>query len=360
MDFALREEQQFLQQTVRDLLNDQCSLEVIRSDAAENQTKNASVYDALTQLGIPGTLIGENYGGVSLRLLDAALIAEALGASVATVPFIGSSVVAPLAIELAGSDEQKDTWLPRLASGEITCGVAVGDHIGARDNKPISSTGAIVSGSAMFALDVQDADLFLVAAANGELHLVEASDVEVKRLYTIDKTRSVGELLFENARSDHLASTSDQEATLAKVIGAGRVVVAADTLGAAQTMLDKAVAYAGERQQFKRVIGSFQAVKHMCAEMAAELEPCRSLVWYAAHAFDAIPEDARLTACHAKAHLAEVGRFVARKATEVHGGMGFTDLLGLHYWFKRIELNRQLMGTPEFVRNEAAKVQGWI
>ena len=360
MDFALSEEQQFLQQTVKDLLNDQCNLEVIRSDAAENQTKNASVYDALIQLGIPGTLIGENYGGVGLRLLDAALIAEALGARVATVPFIGSSVVAPLAIELAGSDEQKDTWLPRLASGEITCGVALGDHIGARDNKPISSAGAIVSGSAMFSLDVQDADLFLVAAANGELHLVEASDVEVKRLYTIDKTRSVGELLFENAHSDHLASTSDQESTLAKVIGAGRVVVAADTLGAAQTMLDNAVAYAGERQQFKRVIGSFQAVKHMCAEMAAELEPCRSLVWYAAHAFDAIPEDARLTACHAKAHLAEVGRFVARKATEVHGGMGFTDLLGLHYWFKRIELNRQLMGTPEFVRNEAAKVQGWI
>lgn len=360
MDFALSEEQQFLQQTVKDLLRDQCSLEVVRSDAAENQAKNTSVYNALIQLGIPGTLIGENYGGVGLRLLDAALIAEALGASVATVPFVGSTVVAPLAIELAGSDEQKDTWLPRLASGEITCGVAVGDHIGARDNNPISSTGEIVSGSAMFALDIQDADLFLVAAADSELHLVEASDVEVKRLYTIDKTRSVGELLLENARSDHLASASDQEATLAKVIGAGRVVVAADTLGAAQTMLDKAVAYAGERQQFKRVIGSFQAVKHMCAEMAAELEPCRSLVWYAAHAFDAIPEDARLTACHAKAHLAEVGRFVARKATEVHGGMGFTDLLGLHYWFKRIELNRQLMGTPEFVRNEAAKVQGWI
>ncbi|MCY4129664.1 MAG: acyl-CoA/acyl-ACP dehydrogenase [Gammaproteobacteria bacterium] len=360
MDFALSEEQQFLTQTVNDLLRDQCSLDVVRNDASENQTKNASLYHALTELGIPGTLISEDYGGVGLRLLDAALIAESLGGSVATVPFIGSSVLAPVAIQLAGSEVQKDTWLPRLASGEITCGVALGDHVGARDNTPISTNGATVSGRAMFALDVQDADVFLVATKNCELHLVEAGEVELNRLFTIDKTRSVGEIVFDSASSDPLLSSGDLKGTLATVVDAGRVVVAADTLGAGQAMLDKAVAYAGERQQFNRVIGSFQAVKHMCAEMAAELEPCRSLVWYAAHAFDAIPEEARLTACHAKAHLAEVGRFVARKATEVHGGMGFTDLLGLHYWFKRIELNRQLLGTPEFVRNEAAKLQGWI
>ncbi len=360
MDFALSEEQQFLQQTVNELLQEQCSLDIVRQDAAENETKNQALYGSLTELGIPGTLISEDYGGVGLRLLDAALIAESLGRSVATVPYIGSSVLAPLAIQLAGSDEQKDSWLPKLASGEITCGVALGDHIGARDNTPITSESSKVSGRAMFALDVQDADVFLVATVDDALHLVEANDAELNRLFTIDKTRSVGELTFHNAPSESLESSIDSTSTLAKVVDAGRVVVAADTLGAAQSMLAKAVDYAGERQQFNRVIGSFQAVKHMCAEMAAELEPCRSLVWYAAHAYDAIPEDARITACHAKAHLAEVGRFVARKATEVHGGMGFTDLLGLHYWFKRIELNRQLLGTPEFVRNEAAKIQGWI
>jgi alkylation response protein AidB-like acyl-CoA dehydrogenase len=118
------------------------------------------------------------------------------------------------------------------------------------------------------------------------------------------------------------------------------------------------VAYAKERKQFGRVIGSFQAVKHMCAEMAAGLEPCRSLVWYAAHAQDHVPQESRMMACHAKAHLAEVGQFVAKTATEVHGGMGFTDLVGLHFWFKRIGANRQLLGSPELVRAEAARVQG--
>jgi alkylation response protein AidB-like acyl-CoA dehydrogenase len=91
--------------------------------------------------------------------------------------------------------------------------------------------------------------------------------------------------------------------------------------------------------------------------MAAELEPCRAMMWYAAHAFDAIPAESRLIACHTKAHLAEVGTFVARTSTEVHGGIGFTDELGLHLWFKRIGANRQLLGGPDRVREEAARLQ---
>ena len=143
-----------------------------------------------------------------------------------------------------------------------------------------------------------------------------------------------------------------------QTLGIGRVMLAADTLGAAQNMLDQAVEYAKQREQFNRPIGSFQAVKHMCAEMAASLEPCRAMVWFAAHALADLPDESRLTACHTKAHLAEVGKFVAKTSTEVHGGMGFTDLLGLHYWFKRCGSNRQWLGAPELVREEAASLQG--
>ena len=144
-----------------------------------------------------------------------------------------------------------------------------------------------------------------------------------------------------------------------KTIDAGRIMLAADSVGAAQVMIDKSVEYAKERKQFGRVIGSFQAVKHMCAEMTAELEPCYAIVWHAAHCFDYIPEEARLLACQSKSHISEVTKMVAKKATEVHGGMGFTDLLGLHYWFKRIGMNRQLLGSPELVRDEAGKIQGF-
>jgi alkylation response protein AidB-like acyl-CoA dehydrogenase len=136
-------------------------------------------------------------------------------------------------------------------------------------------------------------------------------------------------------------------------------MLAADTLGAAERMLELAVEYAGQRSQFGRVIASFQAVKHMCAEMLAELEPARSLVWYAAHAFDELPEEASLVASHAKAHLSDVGTHIAKLATEVHGGVGFTDEQNLHVWFKRISFNRQLFGGPELLRERAATLQGW-
>ena len=108
------------------------------------------------------------------------------------------------------------------------------------------------------------------------------------------------------------------------------------------------------------MIASFQAVKHLCAEMVAELEPARALVWYAAHAFDAVPEDAALMALHAKAHLSEIGPAIVRTAVEVHGGIGFTDEQNLHYWFKRVGVDRQLLGAPESLREEAARLQGFI
>ena len=360
MDFSLSEEQLFIQSAVKDFLQAECSLETVRDDAQNGIAKNEELFAALTTFGVQGSLIDEEHGGVGLKLLDSALIAEELGAAVATVPFLGSCVIVPLAIQLAGSDEQKSEWLPKIASGQTTVGVALGEHVGARDHIQLTYDGNKLTGRAMFAIDTENADAFLIATKNSGLHLVKASEAEITPLKTIDKTRSVAKLEFDSSASESLSSSDDTRSVISKIIDAGRIIVAADTLGASTTMLNKAIEYAGERRQFNRIIGSFQAVKHMCAEMAADLEPCRSLIWYAAHAFDAIPEDARLSACHAKAHLAEVGRFVARKATEVHGGMGFTDLLGLHYWFKRIELNRQLLGTPEFVRNQAAQLQEWV
>ena len=136
-------------------------------------------------------------------------------------------------------------------------------------------------------------------------------------------------------------------------------MIAADSLGAAQVMIDKAVEYSMQRKQFGRAIGSFQAVNHMCAQMATDLEPCYSLIWYSAHSMDHIPEESNLMASHSKAHVSDVASYIAKTSTEVHGGMGFTDELGLHYWFKRIGLNRQLLGGVDTVREEVADSQGF-
>jgi alkylation response protein AidB-like acyl-CoA dehydrogenase len=340
MEFGLTSDQKMMQESVDRTLERVMPLDAVR--------QGASAFDALLELGVPGILIPESEGGLGLTLLDAALVAEMLGRHVARAPFLGSAVMAPLA--LAGTP-----WLGKLASGEVRAGVAVSEHAsGARDGAGITAKNKKLSGTSLFAIDADTADIFVVADRFGDLHLVEARDVAVTPLTTIDATRAVAQIELDNAPGEKLSGS------LERMIDAGRIILAADTLGAGTRMLEKAVAYSKERKQFGRVIASFQAVKHLCAEMAAELEPCRALVWYAAYGFDALPGEQRRLAAHAKAHLSEVGPFVARTATEVHGGMGFTDLLGLHYWFKRIGFNRQVLGGPERARHDAAVAQGWV
>jgi alkylation response protein AidB-like acyl-CoA dehydrogenase len=359
MEFGLTSDQKMMQESIDRTLERVCPLERVRK-ATDGVAPD--VLKAIAELGVAGILIPEEFGGLGLALLDAALAAEMLGKHVAPVPFVASAVMAPLAILGAGIDAQKKRYLSQLAQGRAVAGVAISEHAsGARDKAGIAAKAGKLSGKALFVLDFASADFYVVADKFGALYVVDAKAKGLERtaLPTIDATRAVGELTFDNVDAEPLTGGNPQ-ATLDRMIDAGRIMLAADTLGAGMRMIDKAVAYAKERQQFGRVIGSFQAVKHLCAEMVAELEPCRALIWYAAYAFDTFPDQARRMAAHAKAHTAEVGTFVARTATEVHGGMGFTDLLGLHYWFKRIGFDRQALGGPEKARHDAAVAQGWV
>ncbi len=357
MRFGLSEEQQLLRDSVRRYLADQAQLDRVRLVADGDEQEASSILDGLLNLGLAGLLVPESQGGLGLGAFEAAVVAEALGGAVAPVPFIGSYAMAPLALNRAGSPAQQEAWLPRIAAGDARLGVALTEFSGARDGTALRYAGGCLNGTALFALDAGAVDAWLLADSAGQMYLVESSAVQQRLLVSIDRTRRLAELSLDQAPAEPLpGDRADTEA----VLDLGRVLLAADSIGAAQAMLDKAVAYAGERQQFGRLIGSFQAVKHLCAEMVAELEPARALVWYAAYAQDALPAESRLLACHAKAHTGEIGRFIAKTATEVHGGMGFTDMLGLHYWFKRLGANRLLLGGPEQLRSEAAQVQGWL
>ncbi|KTE78463.1 acyl-CoA dehydrogenase family protein [Sphingopyxis sp. A083] len=359
MDFGLSPEQAMLRDTVGRCLAETCPLDHVRSCSETGSAISDQVMAALHDIGLTALLVPEVHGGLGMTLLDAAVVAEQLGRAVAPAPFLARSVLAPLALMLAGSATQQAEWLPRIASGAVRFGVAIAGIVEERDGARVRAEGGILTGTALFALDFAGADHFIVADDSGRLHLLATAATGVERiaLQTIDATRSVGELRLTGAMAEPLADDGGLAAR--RMRDAGRVLLAADSLGAGEAMIEKAVAYAGEREQFGRVIGSFQAVKHMCAEMAARHEPCRALVWYAAHAFDAIPDEAALVACHAKSLTGDVHRFVARTSTEVHGGMGFTDLLGLHFWFKRIGFDRQVLGGPERVRSEAAQLQGF-
>ena len=359
MDFGLSEEQELIRDSFSGTLSRICELDVVRKMAEAGAPLDEDVWGELCGLGMAGLLIPEDFGGAGLGLLEAAVVAKELGRRVAPVPFTAAAVMAPLAIRLGGSDEQQREWLPAMADGSLRLGVAVSETAaGAREDAGVTSGNGVLSGRALFVLDGAGAEAYVVADNEGGLHIVraDASGLEGIGLKTIDRTRSVNELRFENTPAKPLRQGSG---VLQTIIDAGRISLAADSLGAGEEMLRRAVDYAADRKQFGRPISSFQAVKHMCAEMASELQPCRALVWHGAYVMQQDPAGLSLAAAFAKSHVDEVGRFVARTATEVHGGMGFTDLMGLHYWFKRLGVNRAYLGSPERVRAEAARLQGF-
>ena len=361
MYFGLSEEQQSLENSIKRYLEDNAALDTIKEVTGGDKDKAEKIHRGLVDLGISGLLVPEKYGGLELDMLFASVVSGALGSGAAPVPFTGTYVMAPIALSLAGSEEQKEYWLPKIAGGEKLIGLGLSEFIGAREDTAISFSNDTLSGRALFIIDGKNADAFILSNKAGQLFIIDADDSGITKieLTTVDKTRLSIELVLDKVNAQILPGSEKNQDIIIKVIDAGRLMLSADSLGASQVMLDKAVAYSLERKQFGRQIGSFQAVKHMCAEMAAELEPCHAMVWHTAHCYDHIPEEARLMACHTKAHVSEVGKQVSRTAIEVHGGMGFTDELGLHYWFKRIGLNRQLLGAPELVREEAAKIQNF-
>lgn len=361
MYFGLSEDQIFFQDNVKKFLEDNAPLDVIRNiSKGENPNQKNEIHSGIINLGINNILVPEEHGGLGLDLLFAAAISQSIGEAVAPLPYCGSYVMAPIAIQIGASKLQKENIFNEMSSGNTKFGIAFSEYFGSRDSSSINFSNEKINGKTIFAIDCDYATDILVSDASGKIGIVSIEDknIEIVDLITVDKTRTYKEIKFSNANVEILANTKNSTDGIEKALDAGRIITAADTLGASQAMLDKAVSYSKERKQFNRVIGSFQAVKHMCAEMAADLEPCYSLVWHAAHSFDNNDDDSKLMACHAKSHISEVAKMVSKKATEVHGGMGFTDLLGLHFWFKRIGLNRQLLGAPEIVRNEAAKAQG--
>ncbi len=358
MDFGLSEDQLLLEKTVRSFVSDQVPIERVREMRDKDCPNDRALWSALAELGVAGVLVPEAQGGSALALLDAALVSQALGHAVTPTPFLASAVMAPIALTaVSGSDAL--AWLTGISTGDLVFGVAVTELFSVREAAGVSLKAGALHGKAMMAIDACAADFLLVTIDADTLCVVrgDAPGLAITRLATVDATRCTAEVVFEGVMPE--AVFDGARDAIARMLEAGRIALAADALGACESMVEQAVAYALQRKQFDRVIGSFQSVKHMCAEMIAEVEPARSLLWYAAHSFDAMPHEAPLMACHVLAHTSEIAREIASVSTQVHGGIGWTDEQNLHFWFKRIGNARHLLGGPEYLRNRAAELQGF-
>jgi len=346
MDFGLSDDQALFQQSLRRWLKERVPIERVRTIMGTRSGVDVAVLGELAEQGVNGVLIPEEHAGAGLGLLDAALVAEELGAAVTPLSFHSACVMAPLSLMHGGNAEQKARWLPEIAAGRSIVSFVT--------NAPSVDDG-MLRGNARYVPDAETAAAF-VLCAGGELLLVarDAPGLTLEKLMTVDDTRRAGELVFDGVRVDPSMRLGADADTLARIVDAGRIALAADALGAAGRSLERAVAYALDRKQFERVIGSFQAVKHMCAETVADIEPLRSLLWYAAFAWDSRHEDAAVTAALLKAHAGEVGVRATTTTLQVFGGMGFTWECDAHLWFKRAGYDRQMLGGPSDMRAHAA------
>ncbi len=352
MDFGLSDDQSLFQQSLRGFLSDRVPSSRVRSIMESATGHDQALVRELGEQGVTGILVPAEFGGTGLGLLDAALAAEELGRAATPISFHTAGVLAPLLIAASSSDVARNEWLPRIAEGSVVVSVVLG---------ALAPKGGRLNGSAMFVADALSAEAFVVqcdAADAPEFHLVPrtAGGLRVEPLATVDDTRRVGELFFEDVAVGDatLLPVADGAAVLERAIDAARVALAADALGAAERSLEEAVKYALTREQFGRVIGSFQAVKHMCAEVFAEVEPVRSLLWYAAFAWDERRDDAAAMAALLKSHATEVATEATTTCVQVYGGMGFTWECDMQLWFKRAGYDRQMLGSPTALRERAA------
>jgi alkylation response protein AidB-like acyl-CoA dehydrogenase len=358
VNFELSEEQHLLQQTVRQFLENECGATQLRAIFEGETGFDPALWKGMVEMGLAGLHLPESFGGAGLEMIDLALVSETLGWGAAPGPFL-SHALAGLAILLAGSDEQKQRWLPRLAGGDAI-GTLAFDEEGSlwQPEEWALPAGGKLVGAKLNVPFASLADVFVVGLAGGGLALVEksASGIEIRPMEGADRGRRIDRVAFDGTPAEALPKGAQASA---RVRDAGLVLLAADAFGAGSRLVAMCVEYAKTREQFGVTIGHFQSLKHQLANMSIEIEPSRALYWYAAHAFDQIPKEAPRSAALAKAHLTDRAMQIARDAVEAHGGIGFTWECDVQIWFKRAMFDRAFLGTPSVHRERAAGLAGW-
>ena len=343
MNLDFSDEQKQLRDQVRRFLSEKCPPEAARAILEGDERYDKSLYAGLAEMGLLGAAIPEEYGGVGLGHLELCVVAEELGRVLAPVPVSSSIYLAAEFLLLAGSENQKSEWLPKLASGEAVGTFALVEGQGrVRPDKIAASVkGGKLSGAKMPVADGVDADFAIVAArdeAGGiSLYLASLAGDGVTRevLETIDPTRGQARITFENVSVEPLGATGDGWYIATQVIDRAAVLMAFEQLGGADRALEMARDYALERMAFGRPIGSFQAIKHMLADMYVSATLARSNCYYGAWALGSSPAELPVAAATARVSATTAFQHCSKNNIQVHGGMGFTWAFDCHLFYRR-------------------------
>lgn len=353
MDFALSEDQRAIREAARAFLTNAAGPAVVRA-AVEGETGfDAALWRSLAEdMGFAGLMVPPVHGGLGLGAVEMALLLEEMGRALAPVPFFETAVLAVQAVLAAGDEGQRAALLPLLATGARACFAGTAD-------RPALAHGRL-TGNAHFVTFGHVADLIVVASADDSLIVMEADTpgLRIEALPGLDRTRRFATLTFDCAVTPDmvLGQAGGAQGAIARTLAVGAGLLAAEQTGGMQYSLDATVEYAGQRMQFGRPIGSFQAYKHMLADMMLLVEASRSAAYYAAAAIDA--DDGELAeACHiARSYASDAYQSVSGDAIQLHGGIGFTWEHHAHLYFKRARASASWLGLPDQHREALARI----
>ena len=366
MILGVSQEQEELRASVRRFLADRAPLSRVRELMATEDGTDLAVWEqAGTQLGLQGLAIPQSYGGSGFTFAEQAVVLEEFGAALYGGPYLASAVLAATAL-LASQDEgARRELLPPIASGETIATLAFTEDGGSWDPGTIRLSAVKdgrdwkLDGHKSFVLDGRTAGLILVAAATDaglSLFAVDAEAAGLRRttLPTLDQTRKLARLELAGVTGVPIGSPGDAVAVLDRTLDVAAIALAAEQLGGAQRALEQAVAYAKIRHQFGRPIGSFQAIKHRCADLLLEVESLRSAVGYAAAAVAEDSPEIPVLASLIKAYAAETYFHVAAENIQIHGGIAFTWEHDAHLYFKRAKSSELFLGDGSYHRERLA------
>ncbi len=333
MNFEFSPEQLQLRDVARRFLEERSPSSAVRAVMEGEAAYDAALWAGFAEMGFLGVNIPEEFGGLGLGYLELCVLAEEVGRALAPVPFASSVYLATGFLLAAGSDAQKARWLPELAAGKAIGTFSSGSGVTVRNGALEGSCWPVADGSiASFAI--------VSAQGEGGLWLVDLSQPEVTRtaLETIDPSRDHARLDFAGAKAEPLGSKGDASALVAAILDKAAVLTAFEQVGGADRALELARDYALERMAFGRPIGSFQAIKHMLADMYVSATLARSNAYYGAWALSTGDAELPAAAAAARVSASKAFQHCAKNDIQVHGGMGFTWAFDCHLYYRRANL----------------------
>jgi alkylation response protein AidB-like acyl-CoA dehydrogenase len=367
MNFAFTEEQEELRSTIRSFLESKSPESAVREQMETEVGYDAAVWNQMAeQMGLQGLHIPEEYGGSGFGYVELGIVLEEMGRALLCAPFFSSVVLAANTLIHSGDEAAKQAHLPGIASGETIAALAFTEPSGKWDEAGItmpataSGDGYTLSGVKSFVIDGTQANLIIVAArtaAGVSLFAVDGDAAGLTResLSTMDQTRKQARLTFDNTPATLIGGDGGGWSILSTVLDLAAIGLAAEQVGGAQFVLEMAVQYAKDRVQFGRPIGSFQAIKHKCADMLLEVESAKSAAYYGLWCASEMNDELPSVASLAKAYCSEAYFHATAENIQIHGGIGFTWEHPAHLYFKRAKSSELLFGDPTYHRELLAQ-----